>query len=251
MMDAAIFAEKGYYFNQTLKLIVFCYQKLKEDRLKEPYSIDAIGKKAKTVRQSTKEHKEVEDYLRNDLVKHYLQKHRQVFSLGQFSIQPGSEEIVENIKIGIVDIRFACISAGELLDSTDFIFECKRLNHSAKYIHAYIDEGMNRFIRKQYYGESNMTKAGMIAFIETDYKKKRKEFLPIDAIVDKLKIAIETAKDQLKSTAPFLIYPLTDDTIKEITHFKTSYLSTHLRDKDNADFSIHHLLLDYRDILQP
>jgi hypothetical protein len=35
----------------------------------------------------------------------------------------------------------------------------------------------------------------------------------------------------------------------EVSNFKYSYLSKHIRSKDNKEISIHHLLLDYYDIL--
>ena len=191
-MNAEKFGEIGYYFEQTLKLIIYGYTQIKHDKLHTPYSRQIIHQTIKEEQQSQKAHNEIEDYLRNDLVKTYMKpfQQRQKFGLTYFSIQPGSEESKRHVKKGIVDIRVENTSATSL-DGTHFIFECKRLN---KYQHEqdeYIEHGMCRFITRQYHAESEMSLCGMIGFIEVDLEKHKKGLEPIDKIVTLLNTRID------------------------------------------------------------
>ena len=180
-MNAEIFEETDYYFKQILKLIIYGYEQVKKDRKKKPYSRKEIYEIIKEVREKEKVHFEIEDYLRNDLVKQYLNDFKNDFELSTFLILSGSEEFKCNVKIGIVDIRFVSFSATSL-DNTGFILECKRLNKFSEMLKSYIEGGMMRFITKQYYAESDVTLAGMIAFVEVDLVKHKDGFMPINEI---------------------------------------------------------------------
>lgn len=247
-MDATVFEDIGYYFNQSLKLIVYAYEQIKKDKLENPYSRRSIYKTILKVRKSCHSHNEVEDYLRNDMVKNYLKKLRHLFNLDYFSIQVGVEESKQNVKIGIVDIKFEFTSA-VTMDGTSFVFECKRINKYAESQNAYIKDGMMRFLSGQYYPESEMAIAGMIAFVEVDIETKPNGYLPIDRVAVLLKRKIDLQKDTLKTVYKFSPFNLTDDKYPEISNFRYSYLSKHLRDKNNQVLSIHHLLFNYYEIL--
>jgi hypothetical protein len=249
-MNAEVFEEIGYYFKQSLNLIVYAYKQIEKDKSEHPYSRLFIHKTISRVRQTNKSQNEIEDYLRNDMVNKYLKRLKKLFNLEYFSIQAGVEESKQNVKIGIVDIKFEYTSATSM-DGTAFIFECKRLNKYAESQNAYIKDGMMRFISGQYYPESGMSIAGMIAFVEVDLEKKPNGYLPIDQVADLLKKKIDTQKRTLKIVLTFSLFKLTHKKYHEISNFKYSYLSKHIRDddEDNRNISIHHLLLDYYDIL--
>jgi hypothetical protein len=246
-MNAEIFEETVDYFNQSLNLIVYAYEQIKKDKSEHPYSRCSIYKTISEVRKSSKSHNEIEDYLRNDLVRNYLKKYRKLFKLNYFSIQAGVEESKQNVKTGIVDIRFEYTSASRM-DGTAFIFECKRINKYTKTQNAYIKDGMMRFVRGQYYPEDRMTLAGMIAFVEVDLDKYPGGYLPVDRVAGLLQRKINKGNG-LKTTYKFSLFQLGHKKYPEIPGFKYSYLSKHIRDEDNREISIYHLLLDYYAIL--
>jgi len=100
-MNAEKFEAIGYYFEQSLKLIVFAYEQIKRDKFQKPYSRRSIHESILRVRQNSKSHNEIEDHLRTDMVSGYLKKSRHLFNLGDFSIQSGVEEFKKNVKISI------------------------------------------------------------------------------------------------------------------------------------------------------
>jgi hypothetical protein len=247
-MNVKEFEDIGYYFEQSLKLIVFAYEQIKRDKFQKPYSRRSIHNTTLKERKSSKSHNEIEDHLRADMVRGYLKKSRRLFNLGDFSIQSGVEEFKKNVKTGIVDIKFELISANTW-DGTYFIFECKRLNKYSNSLKSYIEEGMMRFIGKRYYPETSMNLAGMIAFVEVNLEIKPDGYLVIEQVAKLLQQKIIEYQDALKTQIHLHPYRLTDKKYLEISNFKYSYLSKHIRSEDNREISIHHLLLDYYDIL--
>ncbi len=247
-MNAEEFGDIGYYFEQSLSLIVYSYLQVKKEKAQHPYSRRSIREITKKVRQSTKKRNEIEDFLRNDLVDNYLRKLRHLFLLTNFSIQAGSEESKSNVKTGIVDIRFENTSA-TCMDGTGFIFECKRLNKYSDFQKAYIEKGMMRFVSGQYVRDNGMMVAGMIAFVEVDRDKNPQGYLPVDRVADTLQEKINSEKDVLKMTCPFSPFKLPRGEYSEISNFKYSYISKHHRPGGNRQISIYHLLLDYYNIL--
>jgi hypothetical protein len=247
-MNADVFEDIGYYFEQSLNLIVYAYEKIRKDKIRHPYSRCVIHETTQQVRQSSKSHNEIEDFLRNDMVNNYLKKYRHLFLLEGFCIQAGTEESKQNVKTGIVDIKFEYTSATSM-DGTAFTFECKRLNQYAASQNAYIKDGMIRFVSGQYYPESRMAIAGMIAFVEVDIEKHQDGYLPVEQVADRLGQKINANKNILKTKQPLSPFRLNHKKYTGIPNFKHSYLSSHLRSEDNLEISIHHLLLDYYKIL--
>lgn len=249
-MNVEIFEEIGYYFNQCLNLMVYSYGQIKKDKSDIPYSRSSIRETTARVRESCQSHNEIEDFLRNDLVNNYLKKLRCLFNLDYFSIQAGVEESKQNVKIGIVDIKFEFTSA-TAMDGTSFVFECKRINKYTETQNAYIKDGMMRFISGQYYPESAMSSAGMIAFVEVDSETKPHGHLSMEQVALQLKHKIDSEELSLKTSYKFSRFNLANDKYPEISNFKYSYLSKHLRYNTNRALSIHHLLFDYYEILVP
>jgi hypothetical protein len=244
-MNASVFQEVNYYFEQSLKLFVYAYEQMKKDKSANPYSRRSIRKITGDVRGHCQDRNEIEDFLRNDLVNNYLKKHMRLFNLDYFSIQAGVEETKQNVKIGIVDIKFELISASNL-EGYYFIFECKRINKYAGSHDDYIKDGMMRFLSGQYYPECEMAVAGMIAFVEIDIEKKPGGYLPIEKVANLLKLKIDLQKTTFYKLSP---YNLIDDKYPEISNFNYSFLSKHHRDSKNREISLHHLLFNYYEIL--
>lgn len=251
-MNAEVFQQTGYYFQQCLMLIVYSYEQIRREKLVTPYSRTSIREEQRNIRKKDTGYTEVEDYLRNNMVDRYLsiKENRIRFNLVSFYIGKGADETESSVTTGRGDIRFHCASATSM-DGTAFIFECKRLNKYANSQNAYINDGMMRFVSGQYYAESGMTVAGMIAFVEVDQMKHPNGRLPVKDVANLLLGKIDGNKDALKTTEAFSLYKLTHNEYPEISGFEYSYLSKHTRDKDDREISIHHLLLDYYDILVP
>ena len=247
-MNAEEFDEINWYFEQSMNLIVYSYSQLKQYKTEHPYSRAAIHQETKNAQESEASHNEIEDYLRNDLVNNYLKKLRHFFLLTNFSIQPGSEESKKNVKTGIVDIRFEYISATSM-DGTSFIFECKRLDKYSGSQKGYIEKEMMRFVNRQYYPESRMKIAGMLAFVEIDLEKNPRGYLPVDGVAHRLRQKINSAKEALKVSDRFTPFKLFHEEYNEISNFNYCYLSKHRRPLDGQEVSIYHLLLDYYKIL--
>lgn len=247
-MNAEEFEEIDFYFEQSLNLIIYSYIQIKRDKTEQPYSRCSIHKTTLSVRGSSSNHIEIEDYLRNDLINNYLKRLRHKFLLSNFSIQAGSEESQKNVKTGIVDIRFENISATSM-DGTGFIFECKRLNKYADSLNAYIEDGMMRFVSGQYYPESGMIVAGMIAFVEVDLKKKPNGYLPVNELAILLQNKISLKKKNLRISHEFTQIRFPPKENREITNFNCIYLSKHCRPENRKQISIYHLLFDYYQIL--
>jgi len=102
-----------------------------------------------------------------------------------------------------------------------------------------------RFILRQY----DVTIAGMIAFVEVDTAKHKNGFMPIDEIAKQLKSTIDTYKNILNTTQGLLSYPLNGQKFEGISDFHNSYWTKHIRNDDCIEINVHHLLLDYYDIL--
>jgi len=60
--------------------------------------------------------------------------------------------------------------------------------------------------------------------------------------------SVKKFKNTIHSLQP---YQLHDEQFQEMTNFDHSYVSRHIRSDDHAEIDIHHLLLDYYDILLP
>lgn len=249
MMNAEAYVEEVgeefSYFQSSLKLIVYGYLRLKKSEQK--YSRPSILAKAEfqSKNPGTQTKNPIEDYLRNDLVCKFIAPNRNLFQLDSFIFQSGVEEFKDNIKVGILDIKV--ISPFLTEDNIYYVFECKRLNKYAKMQDEYIKNGIIRFTSRQYYPETDINIAGMIGFVEVDLEKSKRGLESIDNIVIGLKQKIE--KKYTATTYHNLeFYRLSDERFEEIADFEHSYRSEHFRD-DNTQILIHHLLLDYYDIL--
>lgn len=91
----------------------------------------------------------------------------------------------------------------------------------------------------------------MVAFVEVDSVKYKNGFMPVNELAEELKNKIDKYKKILSTTQEFLLYPLGDQNFKEISDCQYSYWTKHIRNDDYVGINIHHLLLDYYDILIP
>lgn len=246
-MDGSAFIKETEFklleIDAFLRLVVFSYYQLVKDS--KVYRRAEILETIKRVTESEDAHNEIEDYLCDDLVDNYIRPNKHLFGLQYYAVNTGVKESKENVKIGILDLKFELCT---LAKDHYYVFEAKRIDKYSVKQNYYIDHGIQRFTKRTYYPESNVTVAGMIGFVEVDLTKFPKGKAVIADIYKKLGTRL-SSKTHIKTNRPLEIYHLKDSDSKEVNDFEHSYVSGHLRN-DNVPFTIHHLLLDYYEILE-
>lgn len=221
-LDAEPFIKsEGFYseeFKTILILLIYCYKKILE---KEPI-------------RTYKKRFQLENYLRNVLVKDYLRIYKEKFGLSYlgFEVEPG-EINLKHATIGFIDIKVTNCGLVNSLKCDENIYyaiECKRVDNSSKKINEYIDEGILRFVEGKY--SSEMPLASMIGFIEKDDPKI-------------VKTHINNNLNQTKNI----------DTQLELTNyiledFNDLYFSIHKRVRNPTSIYIFHLLFDYTTLIK-
>ncbi len=130
-----------------MKLYSYSYNKLKIDKLSSPYSRKSIhteiikikGKKAKL---------ELEDYLRNDLIKSCVNKDKKTFNIENYKFLTGIEETNEFVSTGNLDIKVLLPTSSFVNEEPYLIFECKRINKLKAKKDYYITGGIERFTNR-------------------------------------------------------------------------------------------------------
>ena len=195
-MNANIFKynDDAYYLKQILGLFCYSYNKLKIDKLSSPYSRKSIhteiikikGKKAKL---------ELEDYLRNDLIKSYVNKDKKTFNIENYKFLTGIEETNEFVSTGNLDIKVLLPTSSFVNEEPYLIFECKRINKLKAKKDYYITGGIERFTNRQYYPTHNAKIGIMLAFAEMEIVTQKEDF---NLIVDSLNNQIKTKSYNIK-----------------------------------------------------
>lgn len=247
MMNADEFGEDYSYFRQSLRLIVFSYFLMLKDKSASPFSLAEIHQIIKKEKGRPKSKLVLEDYLRNDLTDNYLEKNRRQFQLEHFEIAAGREIIRNNVTVGIADIHFKHVSASEMNADACFIFECKRLNKKSPYQQNYVKEGVSRFVEGKYEAHAG---AGILAFIEAKETGNKSHEPPVETIIEETCKTMAINKEWLKTVEPAAAFQLGGNDPK-VAEFPHCYRSVHRSKKDSKKFDLHHLFLDFRDIITP
>ncbi len=181
-----------------------------------------------------------EEFIRNVLIgKNYLRNRsfKSKFGIKHFEFHPEVGELDEeetNI-IGNHDIKVTGISLGIIGEADEdiyFSFECKRLNSHLQNTSEYINNGIKRYVKKQY--SSKMPIAGMIGFIE----EKTPEFF-VNQINEKLsKLNDKEIIITRQTLKTYDIYP----------DFKKSYNSIHKK-IDISEIQIYHFMFSIENII--
>jgi len=233
------FGEHDSSFYSCLHLIVYSYSLLEKSKR---YSRIDIRNLATSIRGKTDKNVELEDFLRNDLVKNYIEPNRQLFGLDNYLFQSGAEEFSNNIKTGILDIK---VCSPLFNGNTYYIFECKRLNKSI--IDKYVKEGICRFIKGQYYPNSENSVSGMISFLESVDTKNaitsESAFHAIESVLLKYKNETQFGGCLYQCQLDCCKYKYVDD-------FKYAFQSKHLRSSSSLPIDIFHIILDYNHLIK-
>lgn len=208
-MDATIFSYDTDIvfnnFNKVLKLLVFCYEKM----------ISEISFKLD----------EFETFIRNILIKNYLQNKdfKEKFWIKNLRFLSEVQEIWEDYKtLWFIDIQVHNINPNDLWNENEyFAFECKRLDGYATKNKEYINNWVKRFEKGQYSKEMKI--AWMIWFIQW-YKKW----------------------ENISNIINFFISKISWLSFYEVdTTFKHSYHSNHKRNKKLWNIYLYHLFFDF------
>ncbi|MCY4562034.1 MAG: hypothetical protein OXC03_07015 [Flavobacteriaceae bacterium] len=150
------------------------YLELYKEKKNSPYSRKSILEKQKKLKgkDGAKTKLELEDYLRNDLVVKYLEVYKHRFEIIKyFHFVLGADEIKDGVSIGRLDIKVVLPSDSMLANQVYIAIECKRINKLGPTKKRYIENGMSRFINRQYYPEIDSKAAWMLSFMESEKKE--------------------------------------------------------------------------------
>tara|TARA_R110002096_G_scaffold422429_2_gene628882 strand:+ start:11272 stop:12012 length:741 start_codon:yes stop_codon:yes gene_type:complete len=172
-MDALSYypAKEPYYLKGILNLLSYSYNQLVADKSVNKYSRKKILQQHIEVKgnEGKKTKLELEDYLRNDLVTCYIQKHQKEFSeLKYFQFIPGADEIANKITIGSLDLKVIIPTSGYSITGNYLAIEFKRINKEAGKKRYYVDGGVKKFIDRQYYPEIDTPTATMVGIMEAE-----------------------------------------------------------------------------------
>ena len=225
-------------FENCLHAIVCGYTLLEKEK---KYSRKKILAEATRIRSKKAKVIELEDYLRNDLVINFIQPNLKDFYLENYLFIPGVEEIIDNIRTGILDIK---VCSPSFNGNVYYIFECKRLNKSI--ITGYLNEGIKRFTSKKYYPESDTPLAGIISFLEYDNIKNK---ILIEDSFEKLGTAIHSQRKGLQLIENLKPYKLHNKKFKIISDYRYVFQSTHKRSRTKVNIDLFHIILDYNNLI--
>jgi len=221
-LDATAFIKtEGFYYEEfkaVLSLLMRCYNEIRTNEIPKSYEKGF----------------ELENHLRNVLVKKYLRIYKEKFGISYLGFEIESGEIdLNHITVGFIDIKVTnagLINSMECDEDIYYAIECKRLNKYSQKITGYVEEGIYRFVDGKY--SSKMPLACMIGFIE-----KNDPNIIVNKINIKLKddTSIVTIQELNK-------YHIQDD-------FENSYLSKHERKNLEDIIDIYHLMFDYTSLI--
>ncbi len=223
-------------FENVSKHIVHSYRQFVENEL-----IEYVKKEDGKLWVLSEENKiKPEEFIRNVLLgKKYLRNRsfKSKFGIKHFEFHPEVGELDEketNI-IGNHDIKVTGISLGIIGEADEdiyFSFECKRLNNNLQNTSEYINNGIKRYVKKQY--SSKMPIAGMIGFVE--------ENTP-DFFVNQIKDKLSKLNDK-----KIIITKQTLKTYDICPDFKNSYNSIHKK-IDSSEIQIYHFMFSIENII--
>lgn len=243
MTGAIKFVEKNFKrrditFDNCLHAIIYGFGEVQKDRT---YSRKKILEEASRIRSKNASIIELEDYLRNDLVINYIQPNLDKFNLKNYLFIPGADEIANNIRTGMLDIK---VCSPSFNGNVYYVFECKRFNKSI--IGDYLKEGIQRFTKSKYYPEAQTSIAGLISFLESvDIKKK----VGIEDVFEQLKLSLNNSKVEIKLKSELSHYRLKSKKYNFISEYKFVFQSVHGRE-NKKDIELVHVMLDYNNLVK-
>ncbi|ALJ04135.1 hypothetical protein APS56_02750 [Pseudalgibacter alginicilyticus] len=242
--DSFIYSEEPYYQTKLFNLVGYSYSELKKEKKTSKYSRKEILKKHVQFKgnKGAKTKLELEDYLRNDFLKNYINNNKSKFNLDYFYFEPGVDEIKDGVTIGSLDIKVLLPTNKSLTGDEYFAIECKRINKLAKTKKYYIDHGVNRFLTRQYYPESNSKIAFMLSFMECEKPSHREDS---NSIV----MSFNELLDQNYQKSILCSIGDVDLDVNIDKKYEIDIYNSYFRRDDGSSIQIYHIFLDYYDII--
>ncbi|WP_282031042.1 hypothetical protein [Winogradskyella eximia] len=242
--DCFTYSSEPYYYTNIFNLIGYSFTELKKEKEVNKYSRKEILEKHIKFKgkSGSKTKLELEDYLRNDLLKNYVDKFRSKFDLEYFHFIGGVDEIYDGVTIGSLDIKVLFPTDNLLLNEEYLAIECKRINKLKKKKRYYIDHGVNRFLTRQYYPESESKIAVMISFMECEEKKHLEDSNSIVSSFNKL------LKESYKNNILLEIGEVNID-LDIVTDL--DIYNSYFKRIDDSELQIYHVFLDYYNLIEP
>lgn len=243
--DCFVYSQEPYYQTKIFNLLGYSYSELKKEKGANKYSRQKIREKHVRFKgkKGAKTKLELEDYLRNDLLKNYIDNNKSKFELEYFHFVPGADEVKEGVTIGSLDIKVLLPTNNSLSDNEYFAIECKRVNKLAKTKSYYIDHGVKRFLSRQYYPETNSKVAMMLSFMECE-KPTQKE--------DSKSIVVSFNDLLNKNYKSNILHCIGDKEldVKIDQKYNIDIYNSYFKRNDGSDIQIYHIFLDYYDLIK-
>jgi len=242
--DCFTYTNEPYYQEKMFDLLSYAQSEIKKERSINKFSrSDILSKhKNKKGKSGSKTKLELEDYLRNDLVQNYLTIYKTRFNLDHLYFIPGADEIDDGVTTGSLDIKVIFPNKSLLSDEEYLAIECKRINKLLNKKRYYIDEGVNRFITRQYYPEANTKVAWMLSFMECEKDSQKQS--PIEIIKDFNKLLHQTYKKNI-------IDDIGENQMNVKINPSLEVFNSLIKRNDSTEIIIYHIFLDYYDIIDP
>jgi hypothetical protein len=241
--DNFTYSKEPYYQERIFNLVGFSQKEIKSKRSTEKFSRKAILDKhrAKKGKPGSKTKLELEDFLRNDLIQNYLKIYKTKFNLSHFYFEPGVDEIDDGVSTGSLDIKV--IFPNKSLESGEeyLAIECKRINKLLKKKRYYLDDGLKRFITRQYYPQSDNKVAWMLSFMECEKDSQRQNPKEIISHFNEL-LKASYKKNIVKEIGKEV--NLNIDPTLEV-------FNSVIERNDKTELIVYHVFLDYYDLIEP
>ncbi|AXT49677.1 hypothetical protein D1818_02135 [Aquimarina sp. BL5] len=240
--DCFTYTSEPYYQENIFNLLGYAQSEIKKIRSKTKFSrADILAKHiVKKGKAGSKTKLELEDYLRNDLVQNYLTIYKTKFNLDHLYFIPGADEINDGVTTGSLDIKVIFPNKSLLSGEEYLAIECKRINKLLDKKRYYIDEGVNRFITRQYYPEADTKVAFMLSFMECE-KDSQKQY-PIDIVKDFNTLLQEAYEKNVIDNIGEKDLNMDIDPTLEV-------FNSLIKRIDSTELIVYHVFLDYYDII--
>lgn len=241
--DCFTYSQEPYYQERIFNLFGFAHSELKKAKEIKKYSRkDILEKHQKHKGKSGSKTKlELEDFLRNDLVENYLTIFKSKHNLNNFHFVSGTDEINEGVTTGSLDIKVIFPSSAFFSGEEYLAIECKRINKLLAKKKYYIDQGLNRFLTRQYYPHSKNKVAWMLSFMECEKDSQREQ--PEDIILSFNQLLYDTYQTNT-------INKIGEKAIELDIDPNLVVFNSLFRRIDRSELIIYHVFLDYYDLIE-
>lgn len=245
-MNADIFtySREPYYQEKIFNLVGFSQKEIRSRRQRDKFSRKQILDKHRSKKGTpgSKSKLELEDFLRNDLVQNYLRIYKTRFNLSHFYFEPGVDEIDEGVSTGSLDIKVIFPNKSLTSGEEYLAIECKRINKLLAKKKYYLDDGLKRFITRQYYPHADNKVAWMLSFMECEKESQRES--PTEIINHFNELLRESYRNHV-------VKEIGEESIDLDIDPTLQVFNSIIERNDKTELIVYHVFLDYYDLIAP